>query len=38
MTFFRRTAGYVRMDKKRNADIYREPKAVPLLDYLENYR
>ena len=25
------------MDKKRSVDIYREPNAVPLSDYLENY-
>ena len=36
--FFRRIAGYITINKKRNVDIYRELYAVPLLDYLENYR
>jgi len=34
----KRTAGFTRMDKKRNADIYREHNALLLLDYLENNR
>ena len=38
MHFFRRITGYTTIDKKRNADILRELHAVPLLDYLENYR
>ena len=38
MKIFRKTAGCTRMDKKNNADSYRELDAVPLLDYLEDYR
>ena len=35
---FRRTASYKGMDKEWNVDFYQELNAVPLLDYLENYK
>ena len=36
--FFQSTTNNTNMDKKRNAYIYQELTAVPLLDYPENYR
>ena len=38
MKAFKKLAGYTRIHKKRNVDIYRKLNGVANLDYLENYR
>lgn len=36
--FLRRTAGYIRMDCKRNEDILKELEAEPILERIKMYR
>ena len=38
MKFLRRTAGYTKLDKKKNIDIMKELKIDPLLEKIQNYR
>jgi hypothetical protein len=37
MKFLRRTAGYTKLDKKRNTEILRELKINPVLEHTEQY-
>jgi hypothetical protein len=38
MTFLRRTAGYTKLDKKRNTEILRELKINSVLEHIDQYR
>ena len=38
MKFTRTTAGYTRMDRKKNEDILREPETGPILERIKKYQ
>jgi hypothetical protein len=38
MKFLRRTAGYIKLDKKKNTDILRELKINSVLEHIDQYR
>jgi hypothetical protein len=38
MKFLRRTAGYTKLDKKRNTEILRELKINSALEHVDQYR
>jgi hypothetical protein len=38
MKFLRRTAGYKKLDKKRNTEILREFKINSVLEHIDQYR
>jgi hypothetical protein len=38
MKFLRRTAGYTKLDKRRNAEILRELKINSVLEHTDQYR
>ena len=38
MGFLRKTAGYIKLDRKRNTDILEELSTDPILVDIQNYR